>query len=303
MSSGKRVQQGKYTEADVLALYMKYREAGLGPFTREVGDFIAHAKRNRGATLDVTAYVFSQLAFFQTYQSDKKQALNPKGECGWWLRHYLLTKAKDAPEKEILRASGLTKKQAKNAIKSWFNGESVYPTSIKCGDPDLLYKLASLFAQTIQSKSVFDLAQAKSELVTMFKHEGIEEAEVERFLVATAVLLRGKTVEIVPGFTASIELVIDRTRFASVQESETEKAHSEPQLVKPLPDGNLFIVVSTDNKTGDGLVSVALALLDTQIDTEPYFSRALVKNDPHGIPRLFLDQQLSFDTEAAHPVS
>lgn len=300
MSSGRRVQQGNYTEADVLVLYMKYREAGLGPFTREVGDFIAHAKRNRGATLDVTAYMFSQFAFFQTYQSDKKKPLEPRGNCGWWLRHYLLTKAKDASEREIREASGLTKKQAKNAIKSWFHRDSVYPTNINCGDPDLLYKLVSLFCQTIEGKNVFDLAQVKSELLNMFQHEGIEEAEVERFLVATAILLKGKSVEIVPGFTASIELSVRNTRYVTVEDYSAEKGY---QLVRPLPDGNLTVDVSTKNKTGDGLVTIALDLLDTQIDTEPYFSRLLVKNDQYGMPKLALDQHLSFDSQVSPHVS
>lgn len=59
MSSIDRIKKEKYTEADILALYMKYREAGIGPFTREVGDFIAHEKRNKGATLDVTAFAFA----------------------------------------------------------------------------------------------------------------------------------------------------------------------------------------------------------------------------------------------------
>ncbi|WP_421991022.1 hypothetical protein [Qipengyuania sp.] len=68
---------------------MKHREAKLGPFIREVGDFIAHAKRDRGATCDAMAFVFAQTAFFQTYQMDPKQSLEPNGVCGWWLRHYL----------------------------------------------------------------------------------------------------------------------------------------------------------------------------------------------------------------------
>ncbi|UXU07147.1 hypothetical protein [Agrobacterium tumefaciens] len=299
--SGWRVKQGDYTEADVSALYMKYRESGLGPFTREVGDFIAHSKRNRGATLDLTAYMFSQLAFFQTYQGDNKQRLQPNGDCGWWLRHYFLTKAKDAKQKDIRRACGLTKKQAIAAIKSWFDSESSYPTTIKCNDPILLYRLASLFSQKIDGKNAFDLAEAKSELGKMFSQEGIARTEIERFLVATAVLLSGKSVEIVPGFTASVELVVQNTRYVPV-ENGMEGEIPESRSVKFLPDGSLSLIVSTENKTGDGLVSVVFPFLDTEIDTETYFSRSLVVEDPHGFPRLALDQQLWFDASAQHPV-
>ncbi len=303
MSSADRVKKGRFTEADVLALYMKYREAGIGPFTREVGDFIAHAKRNRGATLDVTAYMFAQLAFFQTYQSNRKQPLEPKGACGWWLRHYLLTKIKEAKEDDLQRAVDLTKKQAKNAVKSWFQGESVYPTVIKCGDPQLLYGMAQMFARTIIGKNVFDVAQAKAEITKMFKSEGIEQNEIERFLVGTTVLLRGKSVEIVPGFTANVRLTVGNTRHIPVDENGKETADKEPKFVRLLPDGNLKVAVSTDNQTGDGLVGVALDFLDTGIDTEAYFARSLVTFDEHRIPRLQLDQQLSFDTGASQPVS
>lgn len=303
MSSADRVQKGRYTEADVLALYMKYREARIGPFTREVGDFIAHAKRNRGAMLDTTVYMFAQVAFFQTYQSNRKQPLEPMGACGWWLRHYLLTKTKEAKEDDLQRAVGLTKKQAKNAVKSWFQGESVYPTVIRCGDPQLLYGMAQMFARTIIGKNVFDLAQAKAELAKMFKFEGIEQNEIERFLVGTAVLLRGKSVEIVPGFTASVRLTVGNTRHIPVDENGKETADKEPKFVRLLPDGNLKVAVSTDNQTGDGLVGVGLDFLDTGIDTETYFTRSLVTFDEHHIPRLQLDQQLSFDTGASPSVS
>ncbi len=61
-----RFLEARYSDADVLALYMKYREERIGPFVREIGDFIAHKKRNRGATLDRTAYMFSQVAFFRS---------------------------------------------------------------------------------------------------------------------------------------------------------------------------------------------------------------------------------------------
>lgn len=302
MSSVARVQKGRYTEADILALYMKYREARIGPFTREVGDFIAHAKRNRGATLDTTAYMFSQLAFFQTYQGKRKQPLEPKGACGWWLRHYLLTKAKEAKESDLQRTVGLTKKEAQNAVKSWFQGKSVYPTIIRCSDPELLYGMAQLFSQTIVGKNVFDLDQAKEELSRIFKSEGIDQNEIERFLMGTAVLLRGKSVEIVPGFTASVSLNVGNTRHIPVDENGKETADKEPKFVRLLPDGNLKVVVSTNNQTGDGLVGISLDFLDTGIDTETYFSRSLVSCDEHGLPRLQLDQQLSFDTSAAPPI-
>ncbi|MGE6699689.1 hypothetical protein ACQKH5_18670 [Hyphomonas sp. NPDC076900] len=302
MSSVERIKQGRYTEADVLALYMKYREAGIGPFIREVGDFIAHSKRDRGATLDTTAYMFAQLAFFQTYQSDRKRPLEAKGVCGWWLRHYLLTKANEATDRDIHLATGFTKRRAKNAIKSWFPEKSVYPTVIKCGDPALLHRLAEVFCRTINGKPVFDRAGAKLELETMFGHEGIKKNEIDRFLVGTSILLKDKSVEIVPGFSAHIRLSVDKERYIPVDEYGNETDDKKAKFVRPLPHGNLKIAVSTRNQTGDDLIDVGLDFLDTAVDTEAYFSRSLVSLDTHRLPRLNLDQQLSFDTNVLPPV-
>lgn len=299
MASGGRIKKNAYTDADVLAIYMKYRESGIGPFTREVGDFIAHTKRDRGATLETTAYMFSQLAFFQTYQSDKKQPLEPKGKCGWWLRHYLMTKIKGAKEEDINKAVKLTKKQAKNAIKSWFPDKLAYPTEIKCNDPNTLYALASLFCRVLEGKNVFDIGQARSELFRIFDAEGIDRSEFDRFIVGTAVLLKDKSVEIVPGFTAKVELRIGTLRHKAV---DHEDKSSDIKYVIILPDGDLKIGVVTNNNTGDGLVSVALDFLDTGIDTEKYFSRSLVDLNEHRMMQLRLSGSLSFDTTRTFPV-
>jgi len=300
MASGRRVRNGVYTDADIVAIYMKYRESGIGSFTREVGDFIAHSKRDRGATLDATAYTFAQLAFFQTYQGKKKKPLEQKGKCGWWLRHYLLTKAKGASEDEIKKASGLTKKQAENAIKSWFPDKQVYPTEIKCNDPSTLYQLASHFSRAIVIKDVFDLSQVKAEIGKIFDAEGIDHAEIDRFIVGTAVMLNGKSVEIVPDFMAKVDLRIGTQRHLPVYHKDNT---DNMQYVIVLPDGNLKICVTTENNTGDGLVSVGLDFLDTGIDTESYFSRSLVELDEHRMMRLRLRGPLSFDTSQKLPVS
>lgn len=69
-----------YTENDVLALYLKYREERIGPFVREVGDFIAHPKRDRGVALSHSVYTFSQAAYFRKYQS-KPEPLLCIGKC------------------------------------------------------------------------------------------------------------------------------------------------------------------------------------------------------------------------------
>ncbi|MBP2149067.1 MULTISPECIES: hypothetical protein [Xanthobacter] len=297
MPSAARIQSGRYTEADVLALYLKYRESRIGPFTREVGDFIAHSKRNRGATLDSTAYIFSQIAFFHTYQSNQKRPLDPKGPCGWWLRHYLLTKIKEESEHDLLRSIGLTKKQSKNAVKSWFPTDESYQNIINCNDPDILYGMAGLFSQKIVVNSAFELNAVKREVFDIFQREKIEATEIDRFIVATAVILNGKSVDIVSGFTARIQLTIGHHRSEPMERSSEFESDLGYTISSILPDGNLKIAIVTQNNTGDRIVDVGFDLLDTKIDTEPYFSRSLIRIGDHGIPKLDLDRKICFNSE------
>lgn len=105
-----RFHQKNYTEADISALFMKYREERIGPFVREVGDFIAHPERKKGATLSQTVFMFSQGAFFQTYQGTNKVALNCVGDCPWWLMHWFLCKVDEEKMSKLKRISGMTKK-------------------------------------------------------------------------------------------------------------------------------------------------------------------------------------------------
>lgn len=302
MSSVDRIRNSEYTEADVQVLYLKYRECQIGPFVREIGDFIAHTKRDRGATLNATVFMFSQIAFYQTYQSQKGQPLEPSAACGWWLKHYLLNKAKTSQEKVLKKAIGLNRKKSIEKIKSWFPENSNYPTIIQCADPDLLHQLASAFCRQIVIKPVFDLDQAKKEISHIFKAEKIDESEFDRFLVATAVMISGKSVEVVPGFTATIKLSIDQKRLIYLDENGSITVKEKAKFVRPTPDGSLKILVSTKNQRGDGLINCAFDFLDTNIDTEHYFDRALVQVDQNRIPKLVLDQQLSFAATKTPPV-
>lgn len=298
MSSAARIRSGAYTDADILAIYMKYRESGVGPFTREVGDFIAHSKRDRGATLETTAYLFSQVALLQAY--GKNQPLEPKGKCGWWLRHYLLTKTKNANEHDIKNAANLTRKQAINAIKSWFPDKQVYATEIKCNDAQPLHDLLNLFCKVINWQNAFDITQARSELFKIFDAERIDHGEVDRFIIGTATLLNGRSMEIVSGFKATVDLCIRNARHIPVVHDDNS---SGLKYITMLPDGDLTIQITTQNTRDDGLFPVAFDFLLTGIDTERFFSRSLVELDEHKMARLRLSGPFSFDTTQQFPVN
>ncbi|AWI83034.1 hypothetical protein CEW88_04775 [Alloyangia pacifica] len=291
----------RYTDADVLALYMKYREERIGPFVREVGDFIAHAKRDRGATLERTAFVFSQVAFILKCQSGSNLALEFSGECGWWLKTWLLENIDFEPMSVLKNISGLNKKQLKKKVASWFAGNTAYPTEIACDSPALFYDLVVHLSGKIVVRPPFEKALVKKEVTEMLGREGIPISEVEPIIVATMVLLQGKSTEIVDGFSARIELSIGEPRWEQIP-GLPMPSPGQPGYALRLPDGNLCLSVATTNNRGDGLTPIALDLLDTEIDTEKYFCRSLVETDEHGRKFLNLRRALTFERNAERMV-
>lgn len=293
-----RFQQKRYTESDVRSLYIDFREKEVHPFVREVGDFIAHSHRDKGATLDQTAYMFSQLAFFQKYQGTGAVALSCHGECGWWLKCWLLGKVEDEPMSILKRISGLGKKDLRKKIASWFPERQAYPTTISCDSPVLFYALANQFSSKIRGKSVFEPKAARTGVRKLLQAAGISKEEIEPVLVATGVILNGRSIEIVPGFTATVKLTVDPQRSERLYDREIPPG-ANWHYARSLPDGNLKVSVSTENRTGDGFASVGLDLIDTNIDTEKYFCRNLITTNQHGFPTLDLVSALVFERSSS----
>ncbi|WP_421991016.1 hypothetical protein [Qipengyuania sp.] len=208
---------------------------------------------------------------------------------------------RNAKESKIRRSIGITKKQPNDAVKSWFPDRSIYPTQIHCSEPSLLYKLATFFSRKIVIEAPFNLSQAKREIASMFKIEGINLTEIDRFLVGTAVLLNGRSVEIVPGVQADLSLDVQNPR--TIPQDHSGNTGGDYEIVHLLPDGNLSVLASVSNQRGDGLVGVASEFIDTKTDTERFFARSLVIRQDARIPRLDLKRELSFDTSRSRPVS
>lgn len=292
-----RIKQSRYTDSDVLALYMKYREKKIGPFFQEVGDFIAHEKRTRGPTLEATAFLFSQFAFFQMYQSTKKIPLNPYGPCEWWLKTYLLGKLWDSNKREVFKETGLSIKQARMEISGWFPSNDPYPTEIRCANLPVLFGLIQLFSRYIKSVDVFSVKKINYEISKVFQIEGIPQTEIPHFIVATAVLLAGRSCEIVPGFQAQLILSVDRPRTIELLDIPVPPGATF-KYVRHVPDGSLSVSVKTLNHRSDGLVNLGFTLMNTEVDTENYFDRSLVKTDQYGNARLDLNLPLAFERSA-----
>jgi hypothetical protein len=300
MSALSRIREKRYTESDVESFYLKYRDEKAGPFIREVGDFIAHPKRKRGTTLDTTVYEFAQPAFMMRFQSGNKAAFISQGECPWWLKPYLVGKIKETSAKELKSSCGLTKAEASKCVEEWFPKKTAYPTYIDCRRKAALFGMVNLFSKKIQGQVVFQKLAAHDELSRIFTKESLPLEEIPLFLLATAIVLSGKTCEITDGFSASVQLQVDPIRTIKLDHIPVPEG-ANFHYCRVLPDGNLRVIVVTQNDTGDGSPSFAVDLINLEIDTEQYFCRSLIEVDDHQIPRLNLSRQLSFE-RASNPM-
>lgn len=259
---------------------------------------MAHERRNRGATLEKTVFSFAQLAFFQTYQGTKKITFHPCGKCGWWLKPYFLGKLKTSRPECLKAQTGLSPKQAKSEILSWFPSNNPYPTRIECKNLAALLPIAKHFARSLGGGSVFSAKKVRKELYELFEIERLPPNEIPHFLVATAVLLSGRGCEVVPGFSANIVVSVGDRKIVELDNISLSEG-TACKHVRFLPDGNLKVTIATNNKRGDGLLDISLDLIDTEVDTEKYFDRRLISYDDRRMIRLNLDGPLAFERAAS----
>lgn len=285
MAAGTRVRGGSYTDSDIITLYLKYREANIGAFIREVGDFVAHPERDRGVTLEASRYVYAQIAFFQKYQSNKGVAFEANANCDWWLKDYFYLKIKNMPEKIVRKKLKITRKEALDSVESWFGSKKSFSNRIDCTNYELLNGMLRLFSSVIDVRSPFSLFEIKRQIGAIFSRENIPISEFERFLAGTCVVLAGRSGRIGPGVTATLHLTV-KPDLSKVGDS-----------YKHGIDGQLCVNIST--RTDDkslGIVDVGTTFIETNVDSQHYVSRRLIEKDTHGFPRLHLERDLSFET-------
>lgn len=292
-----RIRKQTYTDSDVVDFYMKYRERLGTPFIKEIGDFIAHPSRDRGATLQGVLGVYSQFAFWQRHQSDEPRTLVSRGTCEWWFKSYLLTKLQRVKPSEFRQVIGLPVSKARQIIISWFPSSS-YPDSIDCGNPYLLHTICTYFSRRIKVSPAFERGKVDLELQEAFRREGIDRREIDPFLVATTVVTNGASVEIVPGLTAKVSLAVDEGQNKKLPGSLGD--YLTPPEESRLrfhwsPHGSLVMIVKTEGSRDAGLLDIATDLLNTQIDSSLYLSPMLIDLNERAFPFLQLDRPLSFE--------
>lgn len=116
----------------------------------------------------------------------------------------------------VKREFGLSKKELKAELASWFDESQQFPAEISCTNPQLFYGLSNRFSQSIRGDAVFSVHQAKSDLLKIMKSEGIPKSEFLPILLATAVLLQGKSAEVVSGHEFNVYLSFDAARQLSI---------------------------------------------------------------------------------------
>lgn len=291
-----RIKRGNYTESDVSQFYIQAR-SDHGPFIREVGDFIAHPRRDKGASFNYVIGVYSQFAFFQRYQSRSNTAsgINPAGPCEWWMKPYFERKLESYSSTELLKHLGKNKAALKAEILSWFPPKEKFPLSIHARNPFDLFDIAHFFSGSLGGPAVFMADQTKKELRIAFKAYDISHHIVDDFLVATAIILNGKTVELACGVTATLSIRVSTDRKAKIEPAPPELRSMGEFAAIYQPDGPLEVLISTTTPKDHGLVDIGLTLLNTEIDTERYFDRSLVEVETINSRALNLKVPLQFE--------
>ncbi|WP_158963876.1 hypothetical protein [Chachezhania sediminis] len=297
-----RLKSGNYTDSDIKAFYIEKRY-DFGPFIREVGDFIAHPKRNKGGSFDAAIGIYSQVAFFQRYQGKDKKPLEPIGDCEWWLKPYLDRKVECYPPTVLKDKLKMSKSELKKKINSWFPCKERFPKRIEALNPFEFYDVVNFFCRLMGNNAAFQAGKVKNELKKALKENGIASINIDDFLIGTATILNGMKVELAEGVTANISIGVSKQRHTRVSGGAPELLASGGYLAITHPDGPLEISIQTETPKEHNLVDVGTILLDTEIDTERYFDRSLIHYPHPQLPQLNLKQDLQFVSSATPNVT
>ncbi|MFC3141103.1 hypothetical protein [Psychromarinibacter halotolerans] len=292
-----RLKSGKYTDSDIKAFYIDKRYE-FGPFIREVGDFIAHPKRNKGDSFDAAIGTYSQVAFLQRYLGEDKELLEPIGYCEWWLKPYLNRKVEFYPPSLLKNKLKMSKPELKNKINSWFPSKERFPKRIEALNPFEFYDILNFFGKSMNVNAAFQAGKVKNELRKALKDTGLEKLNIDDFLIGTATILNGMKVELAEGVTAKISIGVRKQRQTIISGDAPEILANGGHIAISHPDGPLEIWIQTETPREHKLVDVGTILLDTEIDTEPYFDRSLVHYPQPRSPQLNLKQDLQFVSSA-----
>jgi hypothetical protein len=149
----------------------------------------------------------------------------------------------------------------------------------------------------------FSTKDAISELKRCMKDAGLAKFPIDDFLVATAVLLNGRKIDLPFGVTAEISISVTSPRHTRVQGGDQSLLEGGGYMAVFHPDGPLGIFISISPPKDKKHAGVVIKILNTEVDTEMYFSRELVVYPQPQAPALDLKRDLEFSSLKKPPVS
>lgn len=177
-ASLRRIRERSFTEADVRTVLIEMRE-GAGPLVREVGDLIAHPRRDRGVTFSYLIHCLSRMTMFVKYQGTDMVPFPVDGSCDWWLKDYLLCQADDFEDKEIKASLSVKRKQIKREIASYFPPKP-FPDRLSRRPGQRLIEVVNFLCTRMKSQPAFPYTQTRSEVLDPVRSEGRTPVQGQR---------------------------------------------------------------------------------------------------------------------------
>lgn len=291
-----RVRDRKFTEADVRTIIIEMRELS-GPLIREVGDLIAHPKRDRGVTFSYLIHCLSRMTMFVKYQGTDKIPIPSDGTCDWWLQDYLLAQADDFEDREIKRALSVKRKQIKREIKSYFP-PTQFPQQLAKPNDQRFWEIVALLTTKIVSKPAFPHETIAKEIKSLLENLGIEASAdlVDDFVVCICLLFHRSSFDLPHGSKGNCELGLEP------HEPEPFVRDGEESAILT-PHGDFQVNAIADIAHGDKPIRVAFPLITTRLSSERYVSDALVQTGEQGFRYINLKGDLQFVRSEDKPLA
>lgn len=288
-----RIRNGTYNDGDCQAYLVGKRDSAVG-FAREVGDFIAHPKRNRGTTYDLATRIISQCAFFYFFRSDNpinKPFLGSIGPCPWWFKPWLISQLDMFSDHDMNSTLGYSRKQLKKKVKSWFDDPNdKYPEWVQCVDESFFFRVVTKLSTLLGGKAVFSIEEAWQSIKNLFESDGINSS-IEDFMVCIAVVLSKTEVELPKEARGAVDLSV--TPYCCWPAEPKQKENLGRKMFFTSPFGTLQAVVTVTSH--ELPFSIGTVLIDFEIDTRSYFDNNTSKVDEHGRVVFDTTKELAFD--------
>lgn len=214
LSSAKRIEQHRFTEADVKAVIIEVREKGFDSPIKEIGDLIAHPKKDRGDSRDHLIMCYAQVAKFTKYQSNHKENFPNDGSCDWWLKPLLKGQIDNFKDKDIRKTLGKNKKYIKKELRSYFPDNEQFPTELVKGPDRRFFEIINKMFSIIKSSppSVFEYGRLRNGITKLLESLSInsDKSLIDNLIVCICIIFHKSEFLLPHGETGFCKLNIEQ---------------------------------------------------------------------------------------------